>query len=131
MGRKVAHRCYRGPGMRPFLRLRTSVALSLVLVSACASSGFDGHVYRSEDLSFKVGPVPANWRSVSVEGTRLAFRDDAASATVEVNGRCGVDGDDVPLEALTHHLFLHFTGRTMQKQERLELDGRAALRSEL
>lgn len=117
--------------MRPFLRLRASVALCIVLLSACASGGFDGQVYRSDDLSFKVGPVPASWRSVAVDGTRLAFRDDAASATIQVNGRCGVDGDDVPLEALTHHLFLHFTGRSMVKQERVELDGRAALRSEL
>jgi hypothetical protein len=42
-----------------------------------------------------------------------------------------VDGDDVPLEALTHHLFLHFTQRSLVKQERVELDGRAALRTEL
>ena len=117
--------------MRPFLRQRASVALSLVLLSSCASSGFDGRVYRSDDLSFHVGPVPGSWRSVSVDGTRLAFRDDAASATIQVSGRCGVDGDDVPLEALTHHLFLNFTKRNLLKQERVELDGRAALRTEL
>jgi hypothetical protein len=117
--------------MRPFLRQRASVVLSLILLSACASSGFDGRVYRSDDLAFHVGPVPASWRSVSVDGTRLAFRDDTASASVQVSGRCGVDGDDVPLEALTHHLFLHFTQRSVVKQERVELDGRAALRTEL
>jgi hypothetical protein len=117
--------------MRPLFGVRASVALSLILLSGCASSGFDGHVYRSAELSFRVGPVPSSWRSVSVEGTRLAFRDDEDSATIQVNGRCGVDGDDVPLEALTHHLFLHFTARNMLKQERVELDGRAALRSEL
>jgi len=117
--------------MRPFLRLRASVVLSLSLLAACASSGFDGHVYRSEDVSFKVGPVPSSWRSVSVDGARLAFRDDAASASVQVSGRCGVDGDDVPLEALTHHLFLLFTSRTLVKQERVTLDGREALRTEL
>lgn len=117
--------------MRPFLRLSATIALSAVLSSSCASSGFDGRVYRSDELSFHVGPVPAGWRNVSVEGTRLAFRDDAASATVQVSGRCGVDGDDVPLEALTHHLFLHFTKRNLLKQEHVELDGRAALRTEL
>jgi hypothetical protein len=117
--------------MRPFLRQRTCVALFVILLSACASSGFDGRVYRSDDLSFHVGPVPASWRSVSVDGARLAFRDDAASASIQVSARCGVDGDDVPLEALTHHLFLHFTQRSLVKQERVELDGRAALRTEL
>jgi hypothetical protein len=117
--------------MRPFLLRRASVALFLLLLSSCASSGFDGRVYRSDDLSFHVGPVPGGWRRVSVEGTRLAFRDDAASATIQVSGRCGVDGDDVPLESLTHHLFLHFTKRNLLKQDRLELDGRATLRTEL
>jgi hypothetical protein len=117
--------------MRPFLRQRASVVLSLILLASCASSGFDGRVYRSEDLAFRVGPVPPSWRSISVEGTRLAFRDDAASATVQVSGRCGVDGDDVPLEALTHHLFLHFTKRYLLKQQRVALDGREALRTEL
>jgi hypothetical protein len=117
--------------MRPFLRQRASVALLLILLSSCASSGFDGRVYRSDDLSFQVGPVPGSWRQVSVDGTRLAFRDDSASATVQVSGRCGVDGDDVPLESLTHHLFLHFTKRHLVKQERVELDGREALRTEL
>jgi hypothetical protein len=117
--------------MRPFLRQRASIALSLLLLSTCASSGFDGRVYRSDDLAFQVGPVPSSWRSVSVDGARLAFRDDAASASVQVSGRCGVDGDDVPLESLTHHLFLHFTRRTLVKQERVVLDGREALRTEL
>jgi hypothetical protein len=66
-----------------------------------------------------------------VEGALLAFRDDSHAGTVAMNGRCGLDGDDVPLEALTHHLFLHFTRRTMVSQQRVNLDGRAGLRSEL
>ena len=103
----------------------------VALSAACASSGLDGQVYRSDDLAFRVGPIPAGWRDVTVDGALLAFRDDTASASVQVNGRCGLDGDDVPLEALTHHLFLHFTERNLIKQEKLDLDGRAALRTEL
>jgi hypothetical protein len=119
----------------PEMRLRLTpcfIALScLALLSACSKNGFDGRVYTSDDVSFRVGPVPASWHRVEVQGARLAFRDDEASATIEVGGRCGLDGDDVPLEALTRHLFLHFTARNVTSQEPVELDGRAALRTEL
>ncbi len=37
----------------------------------------------------------------------------------------------MPLTALTHHLFLHFTDRELASQKTVELDGREALRSEL
>lgn len=100
-------------------------------MAGCAGSSFDGHVYHQGDLFFRVGPIPSTWHPIEVDGALLTFRDDAAPATIAVNGRCGLDGDDVPLEALTHHLFLHFTDRKLISQERLELDGRAALRTEL
>src|SRR5262249_17041262 len=102
-----------------------------LLAASCRSSGFDGRVYRSDDFAFHVGPVPGSWHQVSVDGALVAFRDDAAQASIEVAGRCGLDGDDVPLEALTHHLFLHFTERKLIGQEQLTLDGRAALRTEI
>lgn len=106
-------------------------ALALALASACGGSAFDGQVYRKGEFAFRVGPVPPSWRKIEVDGTLLAFRDDSDAATVAVSGRCGLDGDDVPLEALTHHLFLHFTERSMVSQRRLDLDGRAALRTEI
>jgi len=99
--------------------------------TACASSGFDGHVYRNGALSFKVGQVPNTWRAIDVDDALLAFRDDPANATVALNGRCGVDGDDVPLASLTQHLFLQFTDRDLGAQQALSLDGREALRTEI
>jgi len=101
------------------------------MLMACASSGFDGRVYRDEDIRFRVGPIPSAWRQVEVEDARLAFRDDAANATVAVNGRCGLDADDVPLTSLTQHLFLQFTDRVQSSQTKVSLDGREALRTEL
>ena len=106
-------------------------ALVALALAACASSGFDGHVYHDEDLRFRVGPVPSSWRRLEVEDARLAFRDDSANATVAVNGRCGLDGDDVPLASLTQHLFLQFTERALLSQAKVSLDGREALRTEL
>jgi hypothetical protein len=109
----------------------TLVALSCALLVACASAGFDGHVYHDDDMRFRVGPVPNGWHQIAVEGARLAFRDDAANATVAVNARCKVDGDDVPLASLTQHLFLEFTERTQTSQTSVSLDGREALRTEV
>ncbi|HEY3669072.1 MAG TPA: hypothetical protein VGL19_23905 [Polyangiaceae bacterium] len=82
-------------------------------------------------MRFRVGQVPASWHAVSVDGALLAFRNDAANATIAVNGRCGVDGDDVPLSSLTQHLFLEFTERTPITQQSVSLDGREALRTEI
>jgi hypothetical protein len=112
--------------MRPKAAL-LATALSL----ACSSQSFDGRVYHGDEITFRVGPVPGNWREIEVDGTLLAFRDDSTSATVAVSGRCGLDGDDVPLTALTHHLFLQFTEREVMSQKVVALDGREALRSEL
>ena len=68
---------------------------------------------------------------LAADHTLLAFRDRSGGATIAVNGRCGKDGDDVPLESLTHHLFLHFTERQVAGQSKLALDGRDALRTVL
>ncbi len=105
--------------------------LACLMLAACASSGFDGRVYHDEAVRFRVGPVPSSWRKLEVEDARLAFRDDSANATVAVNGRCGLDGDDVPLASLTQHLFLQFTDRTQISQTKVSLDGREALRTEI
>ncbi len=107
------------------------LAWALAATPGCGGPTFDGKVYRSNEIAFRIGPVPKTWRSIEVEGAALSFRDDSNNATVAVNGRCGVDGDDVPLAALTHHLFLNFTNRVVGSQRELVIDGRGALRTEL
>ncbi len=112
--------------MRPL----TILACTLLL-AACSSQGFDGRVYHGDGMTFRVGPVPQSWRAIEVDGTLLAFRDEQSTATVALSGRCGLDGDDVPLTALTQHLFLQFTERDVISQKVVSLDGREAMRSEL
>jgi hypothetical protein len=109
---------------------RTVFALGLALV-ACGGSHYDGRRYDDGTLRFRTGPVPAGWRAIEADGTLLAFHDGSAATTVAVNGRCGVDGDDVPLASLTQHLFLEFTDRQLRSQQELMLDGRAAMRTDL
>jgi hypothetical protein len=110
-----------------------ALVLTLSLVApGCASQRFDGRVYDDGTLRFRTGPIPAAWHAIEADGTLLAFRDDAGGATLAVNGRCGLDGDDVPLASLTQHLlFLQFTEREPVSQTEVSLDGRAALRTEL
>lgn len=118
----------------PGRRLHAGLVLLGALFGGAACGGgpsFDGRVYHGGDLSFRVGPVPAEWRAIEATEALFAFRDDRARATIAVNGRCGKDADDVPLEALTQHLFLYFTDRAQAAQQRFQLDGRAALRTEL
>lgn len=116
--------------MRPTLSALGLAAWVLAMFPACGGPTFDGHVYRGKEFAFRVGPLPENWRAIDAEGTLLAF-DGGSGRTVAVNGRCGVDGDDVPLNALTHHLFLNFTQRNVLEQKSVELDRREALRTEL
>jgi len=117
--------------MRQVSRLFSVALLAGWALLACTPKAFDGRIYHSGDLYFRVGSVPGTWRAVTVDEALLAFRDDSESATIAVNGRCGVDGDDVPLVSLTQHLFLQFSDRTIVAQKPLTLDGREALRTEL
>jgi len=105
--------------------LLASVALS------CSPANFDGTVFRKGDVAFRLERLPPSWRNIEVSDTALAFRDDENAATVAINGRCGKDAEDVPLQSLTQHLFLQFTERQLEDQEVFPLDGREALRTEM
>lgn len=112
-------------------RLYQSTAL-LCLAQALASFGcshaeFDGRTYSAKDVAFQIGPLPASWQKIDVEGARLAYRDPESGTIVYIGARCGRDADDVPLEALTKHLFIQFTEREVVEQKRFDLDGREAL----
>ncbi|HHH11384.1 MAG TPA: hypothetical protein ENK23_04850, partial [Sorangium sp.] len=86
------------------------VLLPLAVGAGCAGATFDGSVYRGEHVAFRIPPPPAQWRQLD-HSHALAFRDDTNAATIMFGGRCGLDGDDIPLKALTNHLFLQFTDR--------------------
>ena len=110
---------------------RWSFFVAFTVLAGCGGPHFDGRTYRDDSRAFQVGPIPGGWRPLSASHALLAFRDEATAATIGVNGRCGKDGDDVPLESLTHHLFLHFTDRDVESQEVISLDGRDALRTQM
>lgn len=111
--------------------MRVGALLSCFVLAACAASTFDGARYEGGGFRFRTGPTPASWQRLEATHALLAFRDEAAEATVMVNGRCGKDGDDVPLAALTQHLFLNFTEREIESEDTLPFDGREARRTVL
>jgi hypothetical protein len=98
---------------------------------ACSGPALRGDVYRGDGLVFRVGEIPPTWTRVSVTHARLAFRDEAAEASVLVNARCNKDGDDVPLLALTKHLFMSFTDKDQLEQQIIPMDGREAMHTVL
>ena len=106
---------------------KSFVLLLLSVYAACGGSSLKGSVYRGDGLAFRLGETPPTWKRIKVTNTRLAFRDELAESTVLVNGRCGHDGDDVPLLALTQHLFMSFTERETLEQKVIPMDGREAL----
>lgn len=99
--------------------------------AGCGGERLEANVYRGEGFAFRVGGVPAGWERIDVSDAALAWRDRDAAATVLVNGRCDRDGEDVPLTALTQHLFLRFTDREVTTEETVPFDGREALHTVL
>ncbi len=106
---------------------RSVVLVLLSMLAACGGSSLKGNVYRGNGVAFRLGEAPPTWQRIEATHTQLAFRDDGAEATILVNGRCGKDGDDVPLQALTQHLFIGLTERETIEQKVIPLDGREAM----
>lgn len=109
--------------------------LLLLLLAACAACGhadaFDNGVLHKGDLTVHVGPVPATWRRVSLEGADLAYRDDARAASAMFDVRCARRDGDAPLSALTAQLIMGTTQRDFVSQETLPLDEREAMHTTL
>ncbi len=100
--------------------------LGLTAATGCGAPGLQGNIYRGDGFAFRVQPA-GQWTPIDAEGAALAYRDEANHGTVLINARCGPDGDDVPLLALTNHLFLQFTDEQIEIQEVVSFDGREAM----
>jgi hypothetical protein len=116
-----------GPHRRPLALAGLLSLASPVLAAGCGGERLEANVYRGDGFAFRLGDVPAGWEPIEVSDAALAWRDRDAAATIAVSGRCDRDGEDVPLSALTQHLFLRFTDREVTTEETVPLDGREAL----
>ncbi len=102
---------------------------ALSLAAACAPR-YDGRVFRGDGFAFRLANVPRAWRQLETTNTGIALRDEENRGTALVNGRCGRD-EDVPLKALTQHLFFAFTERNIEQEELVPFDDREALHTTL
>jgi hypothetical protein len=116
----------RRPMRRP---LRLPLLAAVLLGSAGCSAGLQGDTFHGEGFAFRIGALPPSWRRVDISHAALAFRDERDGGSVVLNGRCGVDGEDVPLDALTQHLFMRFTEREIVDQRVVPFDRREAMRT--
>jgi hypothetical protein len=114
---------------RPMRRLLRPLLLAVVLGTAGCGAGLTGDTFHGDGFAFRIGALPAGWERVEVSHAALAFRDARDGGTIVLNGRCGVDGEDVPLAALTQHLFLRFTEREILEQTVVPFDRREAMRT--
>jgi len=96
-------------------------------LSGCATGGLQNGVYRGQGFAFRVIEPGAGWAPLEAAPAAVAYRNEQSSASMMVNARCGKDGDDVPLIALTNHLFLMFTDREIIEQEVVPFDDREAM----
>lgn len=103
-------------------------ALPALLLCACAHEDHlhDG-VLQKGDVRIRLGPVPAEWRPITVDGADLAYRDDARAGSTLFDVRCGARDDDAPLSVLTEHLIMGTTEREYDSQETIPFDGREAM----
>jgi hypothetical protein len=101
----------------------------LALIIGCAHGSLEGGVLHKGGLRIEVGPVPATWRRVELDGADLAFRDDVSGGSALFAVRCGRRDDDAPLAILTEHLIMGTTDRETLGQEVIPFDRREAMRT--
>jgi hypothetical protein len=102
-------------------------ALVALVAAACSTGGLANGVYRGEGFAFRFAEPARGWRAIDAAPAAVAYRNESTNASMMVNARCGLDGDDVPLLALTNHLFLMFTDREIERQEVVPFDEREAM----
>jgi len=118
--------------------LRSPVQLALLLLAcladltACGGGGtYRGGEFSDDEAAYRVGAPGDGWRQVDVEGQNdLAWAHDELSAVIQVNASCD-PALDIPLPALRNHLLIGFTDRHVEREERVEVATREALRTHL
>jgi hypothetical protein len=103
-----------------------AIALSGSLASCGHAQLLDNGVLHKGALRIELGPVPAGWQALRIEGADLAYRDTPHEASVLVDVRCDRRDDDAPLSVLTEHLIMGTTEREVDSEETLPFDGREA-----
>lgn len=147
-------RCYTATPVRPpssrVLRARVGIPalharagftaclawIGLLLVgSACGGwRGYGDTYYRRwergvrHEATYRFGMPGDGWRPLKEKGVQVAWWNDALDAAILLDSQCERHGDST-LEAFTDHLRIDFREWEVKSQEKLQLNGRDALRS--
>ena len=108
------------------------LALAATLAVGCGHvASLQAGVLRKGDLSVRLGPVPAEWSRISLDGADVAYRDERRQASILLNVRCHERDGDAPLGSLTAHLVMGTTERQVLGEETIPFDGREALHTQM
>lgn len=116
--------------------LARACSFFLLLSVGCASFGcgggrsFSAGLYTDSEASYRVGELGPDWERIEMSQNDLAWHSASRGAIVQVNATCD-PFRDVPLTSLRNHLLIGFTDREIRSSERVPLDGREALRSQI
>jgi hypothetical protein len=108
------------------------LTLLCALLAGCGGGpAFSAGRFSDEEAGYRVGKLDSTWTRVEVgEHNDLAWLNERLNAIIQVNASCD-PAKDVPLKALTNHLLIGFTERSVHAQDLIPVDGREALRTHL
>ena len=116
-----------------YVRTRLLVLTSLlplggVCAMGCAGTSYQGGHYQNSTngTAFHVEAPGPDWERVTLnEQNDLAWHHPSSSV-IQINASCD-PALDIPLSALTNHLMIGFTDRTINSEKLVSLSGREAL----
>jgi hypothetical protein len=119
------------------VRALACLAAGAAVLSGCLHSLPKGHFDPVADrvcagqVCYRMGTLPAGWRPVHLESAAIGFYSAEIGGVIEANASCRDDAEATPLEALTRLLLIGYTERNVRSQQKVPLDQREALRTQL
>jgi hypothetical protein len=107
------------------------------LAAGCAHSLPKGRFDAANDrvcagkVCYRMGALPPTWRVVHQESAAIGFYSSDVGGVIEANASCRDDAEATPLESLTRLLLIGYTERNIRSQEKVPLDQREALRTQV
>jgi hypothetical protein len=114
-----------------FARLLAPLTLALMsrMVSGCAHGTLTERIYQDRETTYRLGWLPASWKQFRLQDGDVGYKH-REGGTIYADHFCRAS-DDVPLDVLTNHLLFDVRAVHELSREKLTIDGRAALRTQV
>ena len=107
-------------------RVEGVAVLTVLMLTACASSHVVDSIFVDEARGFTIPLLRDGWQQFEVEGTDLAFRTEPGGQVVALFVSCeGVK--PIPLRILARRLFFGIGAKRVMAQETISLNGTEAI----